>query len=347
MKRFLFLVTCYTMVTAFADDLPSPRDNPEEKAKEEIENFCYEGEAPWADFFNPPSDSIPSNSFQRPNLQINSESPSDVIGESFVPPPIIDLEGDDLEEPLYSPDFSIVDVFQNQSAPLSPINQLDDQSASSTEKKGYLKTTPKRIIIDLMLVFAGSPTIYALLLCLSIASFGIWVYALLSLRNGEVLPSESLKKLRQMLLDKEYDKALLLSEQSRSILLQIAASGIRSRKHDPLVMQESMKAVGRRATTPFWQKIGLLSDIAIVAPMLGLLGTVLGMFYAFYDLNRSMEGISALFDGLGISVGTTLGGLLVAIFAIIFHSTTKYRLTKQLIVIEKEAASIMSLITSQ
>ena len=79
-------------------------------------------------------------------------------------------------------------------------------------------------------------------------------------------------------------------------------------------MIESMKGAGKRQTSFLWQKVSLLNDIAIVAPMLGLLGTVSGMFFAFYDLNRSLESISALFDGLGISVGTTLAGLVVAIF---------------------------------
>jgi biopolymer transport protein ExbB len=85
----------------------------------------------------------------------------------------------------------------------------------------------------------------------------------------------------------------------------------------------------------------------VIAPMLGLLGTVLGMFYAFYDLNRSMESISALFDGLGISVGTTVGGLVVAILALMFHAITKYRLTRQLSVIENEAHSLANLIDTQ
>jgi hypothetical protein len=106
------------------------------------------------------------------------------------------------------------------------------------------------------------------------------------------------------------------------------------------LMLELMKAEGRRLSIAYWQKINILNDIAIIAPMLGLLGTVLGMFYAFYDLNRSAESISALFDGLGISVGTTVGGLVVAIMALMFHALTKYRLTKQLIYVEAEAEAL-------
>ena len=105
-------------------------------------------------------------------------------------------------------------------------------------------------------------------------------------------------------------------------------------------MLEMMKAEGRRLSISYWQKINILNDIAIIAPMLGLLGTVLGMFYAFYDLNRSAESISALFDGLGISVGTTVGGLVVAILALMFHAITKYRLTRQLTYVEATAESL-------
>ena len=109
-------------------------------------------------------------------------------------------------------------------------------------------------------------------------------------------------------------------------------------------MLELMKAEGKRASHKLWQRISLLNDVAIIAPMLGLLGTVLGMFYAFYDLNRSMESISALFDGLGISVGTTVGGLIVALIALFFHAMSKHRLMKQLILIESEANTMAHLI---
>src|SRR5208283_4095219 len=107
---------------------------------------------------------------------------------------------------------------------------------------------------------------------------------------------------------------------------------------------ESMRAEAKRSTVGFWQKIGLLSDIAVIAPMLGLLGTVLGMFYAFYDVNRSIESISTLFDGLGISVGTTVAGLIVAILALILQSTAKYRLVRSLSRVETDAHHVASLI---
>jgi biopolymer transport protein ExbB len=105
-------------------------------------------------------------------------------------------------------------------------------------------------------------------------------------------------------------------------------------------MTETMKTEGKRLTSHLWQRLALLNDIAIVAPMLGLLGTVIGMFYAFYDVNRSIESINALFDGLGIAVGTTVAGLIIAILSMLLATTLKYRLVKNLSLVENTALTI-------
>ena len=125
------------------------------------------------------------------------------------------------------------------------------------------------------------------------------------------------------------------------------ASGITMRKYGLQLMLETMQSEGKRSTVKFWQKIALLNDIAIIAPMLGLLGTVLGMFYAFYDMNRSVESVSSFIDGLGISVGTTLAGLVVAIFALILHSMARYRLVRRLASVETHIQSFAMMIDNK
>ena len=71
------------------------------------------------------------------------------------------------------------------------------------------------------------------------------------------------------------------------------------------------------------------------------------MFYSFYDVNRSIESINALFDGLGIAVGTTVMGLIVAILAMIFYTTLKYRLVRTLSLVENEAVFISTLMNTK
>jgi biopolymer transport protein ExbB len=112
-------------------------------------------------------------------------------------------------------------------------------------------------------------------------------------------------------------------------------------------MIDAMKSEGKRTSASLWQRLSLLNDVVLIAPMLGLLGTVIGMFYAFYDVNRSIESINALFDGLGIAVGTTVVGLIVAILAMVFYTTLKYQLVRTISRVENEALVLFPLIDSQ
>lgn len=203
------------------------------------------------------------------------------------------------------------------------------------------------IEINLREVFAGAPVIYTILFLLSSLSVCVWLYSMLTIRPVEFLPPKLVKEIRTKLISNQFDEALDLCVKEKHFFCKMLASGILARKHGLTVMIDTMKAEGKRSTVTFWQRIGILNEIAIIAPMLGLLGTVLGMFYAFYDLNRSMESVSLLFDGLGVSVGTTVAGLIVAIVAMVLYAVSKYRLVRILASVETEAQTFASLIDAR
>ncbi len=296
----------------FPQEQVSITPEPSEKlAQEKIESF-FEIDDVNADLF------LPEESQNAP-ADRNIVKEEDFLDLTSLPPP--------------SNDSGIIIDSQETSA----IADLEPESVM-TEK------TTSGITIDFGKVFAGSPTIYSFLFLLSMSSFFIWLYTILSLRTSQILPKNTLKILREKLASKQFPEALDICETNNSLLFKMLASGLSTRSQGTTNMMDAVRLEGKRASGAHWQKIGLLNDIAIIAPMLGLLGTVLGMFYAFYDVNRSMESISAFFDGLGISVGTTVCGLLVAILAMLFHSMTKYKLVKQLSLIENEAKTLTNLI---
>lgn len=263
-------------------------------------------------------------------------------------PAAVILPTEDVELSIETP-ATQTPLVQEQTVPVpapSIVQQIsldpeEDIAALEKEEKEVAEEVRSGgIVIDLGQVFAGSPTIYSVLFILSIASVGIWAYALLSLRSSELLPEEEYQELKNQLNARSYETALDTCKNNPTLLFGMVATAIKNRHQGSAAMLEMMKSEGRRMSISFWQKINLLNEIAIIAPMLGLLGTVLGMFYAFYDLNRSAESISALFDGLGISVGTTVGGLVVAILALLFHAMTKYRLVRQLTLVESHAEAL-------
>ena len=235
-----------------------------------------------------------------------------------------------------------------QTAPQPELPPPAAQNVAATEiadlEQEALAEKPEGVVIDFRQVFSGSPAIYSVLIALSMGSLALWFYTLMNLRASQLVPQDNVKELRELLMNKRFEDAAIFCQGKDHVLFRMLGTGLAARSQGQQVIIDQMNAEGRRGTAFLWQKVALLNDIAIIAPMLGLLGTVMGMFYAFYDLNRSMESITALFDGLGISVGTTVCGLLVAIVAMMFQSIAKYRLTKQLTAVEVEAQSLANLI---
>jgi biopolymer transport protein ExbB len=201
--------------------------------------------------------------------------------------------------------------------------------------------------VDLKKVFTAAPFIYTLLSAMSIASMGIWIYSLATFRKKDTLPNDFQKNLERLLQTRQYDEAEKLCKRQENLLASLIQTGLSTRKLGPQIMMDAMKSEGKRVSTTIWQRLAILNDIVVIAPMLGLLGTVIGMFYAFYDVNRSVESINALFDGLGIAVGTTVMGLIVAIVAMIFYTTLKYRVVKTLSQVENEALQLSAYIDAK
>lgn len=202
-------------------------------------------------------------------------------------------------------------------------------------------------LIDVKSVFISSPVIYSLLSLMSVASMGIWLYSLITFQAKGTMPEAFRKELRALLEKEQFDQAHKLCLSKENLLSLLMKTGLTTRILGPVVMIDAMKSEGKRASSALWQRLSILNDVAVIAPMLGLLGTVIGMFYAFYDVNRSIESINALFDGLGIAVGTTVVGLIVAILAMIFHTTLKYRVLRTLSLVENEALTLSALIRNR
>ncbi|MDE3055080.1 MAG: MotA/TolQ/ExbB proton channel family protein [Verrucomicrobiota bacterium] len=201
--------------------------------------------------------------------------------------------------------------------------------------------------LDLKKVFAASPLIYSALLLMSVVAMTLWLYSLFTFRYKRIVHAPLVSALKASLQKKEWENALSLCETHPGPLTAIICVGLKTRALGTGVMLDAMKTEAKRVSTPLWQRLSLLNDIAIVSPMLGLLGTVIGMFYAFYDVNRSIESIHALFDGLGIAVGTTVLGLIVAILCMLFSTTLKYRFLKTLSHAEAEAVTLFTLLPAE
>ena len=108
---------------------------------------------------------------------------------------------------------------------------------------------------------------------------------------------------------------------------------------------ETVEDAGRHAVHKMEKPLNWLSVIAEVSPLLGLLGTVIGMIKVFAAINANGVGDAAhLASGISQALITTAAGLVVAIPAMLFHRHFKTKIIDQSIVMEKNVMDLIDVI---
>ena len=113
---------------------------------------------------------------------------------------------------------------------------------------------------------------------------------------------------------------------------------------DYMVVRDAIEDEGARQAGNLWQRIQYLQDIAVVAPMVGLLGTVLGMLESFAGLRTELGvGIKPemLAQGVSKALITTAGGLVVGILAMILYAIFRGRVNKLIAGLESACSRVL------
>ena len=129
-------------------------------------------------------------------------------------------------------------------------------------------------------------------------------------------------KIKGLLLDKSYEDLLTLLENNITLpISKILYTGI---QQAPYVEEHELRQIiedeGIRQSYYMKKRLFLLSTIATISPLLGLLGTVTGMIQSFYIIGNAGANPGNLASGIAGALLTTAAGLLVAIPAIIFYN---------------------------
>ncbi|MBT8036157.1 MAG: MotA/TolQ/ExbB proton channel family protein [Verrucomicrobiae bacterium] len=115
-------------------------------------------------------------------------------------------------------------------------------------------------------------------------------------------------------------------------------------------VREVAQAEGSRQAGILTHRISYLNDVGTIAPMAGLLGTVIGMIRAFMEIaSGNYEGVHAnkLAEGVYQALVTTASGLVIGITAVIFYSIFRGRVQKYIAELEAAATHLMALLSSQ
>ena len=203
-----------------------------------------------------------------------------------------------------------------------------DAEAESGEEEKTGAITIEDIMVRggwLMNVIAG----------LSLLAIALLFFYLLSMRQGTLYPRSFIMEAQDAAEDGDLEGLRDLCLNNGSCAAKIIGAALEQCEDghvaEHVVLRDAMEDEGGRQAGMLWQRLQYLMDIAVIAPMVGLLGTVWGMMVSFSGLESGVSMINkadTLANGVSQAMYTTFGGLIVGIFAMAMYDLMRGRLNK-------------------
>ena len=189
----------------------------------------------------------------------------------------------------------------------------------------------------LELVKAGGWLMLPIIAC-SVIAVAIIAERLWSLRLRRVLPKHLVAQVWRWEKINQLTDEHMRELQASSPLGSILAAGIVNRNSDRAVMKESIEDTGRHVVHELERYLNTLGTIAAITPLLGLLGTVIGMIKVFSTITTQGVGNpGALAGGISEALLTTAAGMSVAIPTLMFYRYFRGRVRMLVLRMEQEA----------
>ena len=168
------------------------------------------------------------------------------------------------------------------------------------------------------IVFSGGlvgVSIMLLLLALSLTAAYLVFEHLMTIRRSELMPEGLSDQVREFLLAGRLNEADQTCRQQPSFLAFVLLNGLSEADGGWNAVEKAMEEAAAEQSARLFRKIEYLSVIGNIAPMVGLLGTVTGMIFAFQQVasTQGAAGAADLAEGIYQALVTTVGGLIVAI----------------------------------
>lgn len=189
--------------------------------------------------------------------------------------------------------------------------------------------TPEQAISMWDLTLAGGPLMIPLLIC-SIIAIYIFVERLLTINRANVSSDSFMGKIKELVLKGDISGAKILCSQQDTPVARMIEKGV-TRIGSPLKnIEASIENVGKIEVFRLEKNLSVLATIAGAAPMIGFLGTVIGMVQAFIAIAQEEGSVSPklLADGIYTAMITTVAGLVVGIIAYLGYNYLVTRVSK-------------------
>ena len=182
----------------------------------------------------------------------------------------------------------------------------------------------------------------------SIIALAIIVERIWSLQIRRVLPKHLVAQVWRWEKVHQLNGENLRELQASSPLGSILSAGILNRYHSRDIMKESIEDSGRHVVHELERYLNTLGTIAAITPLLGLLGTVIGMIKVFATITTQGVGNpGALAGGISEALLTTAAGMAVAIPTLMFYRYFRGRVRTLVLMMEQEAMTMVEIMHGQ
>ena len=191
------------------------------------------------------------------------------------------------------------------------------------------------------IIAAGGWLMWPIILC-SIAVIAISIERMWTLNASKIAPKNQLAQVWSWVQSNQIDANRLRELRKSSELGKILAAGLSNAQAGRDVMKDSIEEAANQVIHAMERYVGALGTIASVAPLLGLLGTVLGMIKVFVAIELEGTGnAGALAGGISEALITTAAGLCVAIPAMVMHRFFVRKIDSLVVTMELESIKLV------
>lgn len=196
------------------------------------------------------------------------------------------------------------------------------------------------------MVQAGGPILW-IIMGLGFVALVMAVYFFFTITVKREAPAKLARRAQAQIHAGDVRGAYQMCEGRDELLARVLRAGIKMSGHDRYVIQEAMESEGERGAAALWQRVSYLNNIGVIAPLLGLLGTVWGMIGAFSAIALDNAQVKGLTMALKVSQAmiTTAAGLILAIPAMVAYFYLRGRVVKIIAQVEARASEILELLT--
>jgi biopolymer transport protein ExbB len=224
---------------------------------------------------------------------------------------------------------------------ISPVSAQSDRATSLTE-------------VDFMEIFdKGGIMMYPLAL-LSVAAMVLILLYLMTIRRNTVVSDRFMTTAESMIRKRDFLGLLTYSHRRNQCMARITEKSLDFMTKNSSAtfgeVREIAESEGSRQAGMLGSRITYLADIGSIAPMVGLLGTVLGMIQSFLYISQGgWEGVKQMELASGVSEAliTTATGLAIGIPALVFYSLFRGRVQRYVSELEAATTHLMAMLHAQ